>query len=627
MVHPSQVVKSLARRGRGERDAVENLGAAGLHEGVPGSIARSGRDWYALRLGDPMKTTSQLWRVGPLVLGLVALAVEGFWRGVFTGQGLGDGPPIALVALGVLALGVALYRPRGWPSLALAAAVLPLAIGFFGGVIAALLAVVVLLARQSVFWVIERREGRSEGGEKKAIELISSLGPLALAVVAASWVGLGLSAEHAETAGLVSRFGRGAVAGGVYLVVFAGLSYTARLPGRVRPQVRDVSPLLLDALGWALGLVSTYSVHHLGWFAGLAPAVGLATLSILAARADLSAHRERRIADRLREVHLAGHRIIFRQPDLLAIARQIHTECSGVVGFSWFHFELSVPDGSHKSWWAGPETGVMEGEPEPPPAPPQGHALRRRVGWKVVERELATAERVLGRIKLWCDPRTVDEGAVDWLDAFLPEVTSSIERAFLNREARRDPLTDLGDRRALESRLEEAFATCLDRGSSMAVIMADLDHFKRVNDRHGHAVGDKALVEVARILEKHRREADICCRYGGEEFALVLEDADGETAMAVAERIREAVENAIFVPGGKKVPLRTSAGVAAFPQLHVKRASELVELADEALYEAKRQGRNRCLLSLGRGRFREVSGGVVGPEEPVAEIEPPTLFA
>jgi len=557
------------------------------------------------------------------MLGLLALAVDGFWHGVFTG----DSPPIALVALSALALGVAMYRPRGWPSLALAAGVVPLAIGLYGGVVAALLAVVVLLARQSVFWVIQRREGRSEGSEKEAIELVLSLGPLALAVVAASWVGLGPAVETPEIGGLVSRFGRGTVAGGVYLLVFGGLSYAARMPRGARPRMRDLSPLLLDALGWALGLVSTLSLIQLGWFAGLAPAFGLATLSILAARADLSARRERRIADRLREVHLAGHRIIFRQPDLMAIARQIHTECNGVVGFSWFHFELTAPDGSRKSWWAGPDTSVLEGKPEPPSEPPHGHGLRRRVSWKVVERELATAERALGKIKLWCDPRTVDEGAVDWLDAFLPEVTSSIERAFLNREARRDPLTDLGDRRVLESRLEGAFAACLDRGSSMAVIMADLDRFKRINDRHGHAVGDKALIEVARILEKHQREADVCCRYGGEEFALVLEDADGETAMAVAERIREAVENALFVPGGKKVPLRTSAGVASFPELHVKRAGELVELADEALYEAKRQGRNRCLLSLGQGRFREASGDVVGPEEPVAELEPPTLFA
>ena len=111
-----------------------------------------------------METTSQLWRFGPLALALSALVVEGLWHGVAAG----DEPPGVLIVLGCLALGVALYRPRGWPSLALAAGVVPLAIGFFGGVVAALLAVVVLLARQSVFWVIERREGRGEGGEKEA---------------------------------------------------------------------------------------------------------------------------------------------------------------------------------------------------------------------------------------------------------------------------------------------------------------------------------------------------------------------------------------------------------------------------------------------------------------------------
>jgi len=114
-------------------------------------------------------------------------------------------------------------------------------------------------------------------------------------------------------------------------------------------------------------------------------------------------------------------------------------------------------------------------------------------------------------------------------------------------------------------------------------------------------------------LEEHRREADVCCRYGGEEFALVLEDADGETALAVAERIRQAVEMSEFVPGDKRLPLRLSAGVASFPNLPIKKGRELIELADEALYEAKRRGRNRCLLKLGQACFRDVSSVVSGP--------------
>lgn len=149
----------------------------------------------------------------------------------------------------------------------------------------------------------------------------------------------------------------------------------------------------------------------------------------------------------------------------------------------------------------------------------------------------------------------------------------------------------------------------------MSVIMVDLDHFKLINDRYGHAIGDQALVHVTRLLEEHRREADVCCRYGGEEFALVLEDADGETALAVAERIRRAVETSEFVPDGKQVPLRLSAGIASFPNLPIKKGRELIELADEALYEAKRRGRNLCLLKLGQARFRDVSLLAPGPIE------------
>ncbi len=570
-----------------------------------------------------METNSQIWRFGPLGLGLVALAVEG-WRSGFAVSGaLGW-----LTVLALLGLATATYCPRGWPSLALGSWVVPVTLAVFGVTAAAALAVTLLLSRQAVLWAMQSRQGRRETGAKEAMELLLSVGPLLLAVVAAGWVRSGLGSDPGGTDGFVDgSLARGALAGLVYWIVFAVASYGVRWSRQHRPRVRHLAPLLLDGIGWALGLALAQGVEHLGWWVGLAPGLGLATLAVAAVRSDLSARRERRIADRLREVHLAGHRIIFRRPDLLTIARQIHAECSRVVGFEWFHLELRAPDGERKSWGAGPDGNVEEGPPAPPSAPPQKGGLRRRVAWKVVKRELSTADRILGRIKLWCDPRATDEGAVDWLDAFLPEVASSIERAFLNREARRDPLTDLGDRRVLESRLEAAFAASLDRGEPMAVVMADLDHFKRVNDRHGHAIGDQALIEVARILEKHRREADVCCRYGGEEFALVLEDADGETAMAVAERIRQAVENALFVPGGKKVPLRLSAGVASFPELHAKQAHELIELADQALYEAKGRGRNRCLLNLGQGRFRDAAGTVVDPEEPVAEIEPPTLFA
>ncbi len=95
----------------------------------------------------------------------------------------------------------------------------------------------------------------------------------------------------------------------------------------------------------------------------------------------------------------------------------------------------------------------------------------------------------------------------------------------------------------------------------------------------------------------------------------------------MAERLRRAVEQLVFVTGGKRVPLRLSAGIAAFPELPVQQAVHLLKLADDALYEAKRKGRNRCLLHVGSGRFRDPEGGYSDDGEPQRKLEPPTLFA
>ena len=161
----------------------------------------------------------------------------------------------------------------------------------------------------------------------------------------------------------------------------------------------------------------------------------------------------------------------------------------------------------------------------------------------------------------------------------------------------------------------------------MAIVMCDLDRFKRINDRIGHAAGDQALIEVARLMEDHRRESDLCCRYGGEEFAVILERTDGETALRVAERLRAAVESLVFKVKGRRVLLRISAGVASFPALTVKSADDLLKLADDALYEAKRVGRNRCLLNVGGHRFVDVKGEYTDADDPQQKLEPPTLFA
>ena len=161
----------------------------------------------------------------------------------------------------------------------------------------------------------------------------------------------------------------------------------------------------------------------------------------------------------------------------------------------------------------------------------------------------------------------------------------------------------------------------------MAVIMCDLDRFKKVNDTYGHDVGDRALLRIAEVLEKHRRETDLCCRYGGEEFAVVLDQTNGETAQRVAERLRLEVQRTVFTAKDERVYLRLSAGIAAYPELFAKDGKELLVLADEALRVAKSQGRNRSLLHLGRGKYRKSDGTEVDLDESPPEPEAPTLFA
>jgi diguanylate cyclase (GGDEF)-like protein len=167
----------------------------------------------------------------------------------------------------------------------------------------------------------------------------------------------------------------------------------------------------------------------------------------------------------------------------------------------------------------------------------------------------------------------------------------------------------------------------MEAGGPLAVVLCDLDHFKRINDTYGHSSGDAALVAAANVLKEARRETDLCCRYGGEEFVLLLESTSGETALAVAERVRASIEALDFRVDGEHGALTLSAGVACFPDLYIKTAAELLLFADEALYEAKRRGRNRCLLDLGQGRYLDVEGAVHASEESPRALEPPRIFA
>jgi len=262
----------------------------------------------------------------------------------------------------------------------------------------------------------------------------------------------------------------------------------------------------------------------------------------------------------------------------------------------------------------------------PPPQPPALPGIHRRGTWRVLERDLEADGERLGRLRLWCDPRRLEPRAEELLVALSPQMSASVRGAFLDQVARTDRLTGAASRRVLEARLVEAFNACREEGGTLAVALADLDHFKRINDGFGHAVGDRALQAVASVLLGPARGVDLCARWGGEEFVLLFAELQGEAALEIVERLRRSIEHLDLEAEGRALALTMSFGVAAFPALHVRRPEELIELADAELYTAKRLGRNLCLLDIGGGRLRTASGELVEVAEP-AEPRAPVIFA
>ncbi len=201
---------------------------------------------------------------------------------------------------------------------------------------------------------------------------------------------------------------------------------------------------------------------------------------------------------------------------------------------------------------------------------------------------LKVAERVVGVLYLYMGADVkVEEHMKGLLQGIGNQIGIAIENARHYEEIKRlslhDPLTGVANRRLMEITLEQSVASAERYEKALAVAMFDIDFFKKYNDTHGHGAGDELLVRVAHILKNQVRESDLVCRYGGEEFLVILLEASARNGCIVAERIRKEVEAAAGVT--------ISAGVSAFRAGLVWR--ELVEEADQALYKAKEHGRNR----------------------------------
>jgi len=170
----------------------------------------------------------------------------------------------------------------------------------------------------------------------------------------------------------------------------------------------------------------------------------------------------------------------------------------------------------------------------------------------------------------------------------------------LNRQLDRltitDPLTGLRNRRYFMQRLEDAIAQLGRGGESLAVAIVDLDRFKHINDRHGHLVGDRLLRAAAQSMRRVARKGEVIARIGGEEFGVILPNADAEGAYRAAERLRQAVHRSVARFPGGKVRVTASVGVILALSSEGATPSRLLLAADRALYAAKHAGRDRAVV-------------------------------
>jgi diguanylate cyclase (GGDEF)-like protein len=170
-------------------------------------------------------------------------------------------------------------------------------------------------------------------------------------------------------------------------------------------------------------------------------------------------------------------------------------------------------------------------------------------------------------------------------------------REVLRGQSIRDPMTGLFNRRFMEESLERELRRALRGKQQLALLMLDIDHFKRFNDTFGHQAGDALLRALGNLLKESTRGQDVVCRYGGEEFAFVLAGASLEAARKRADLLREDIKQLSVQHGGQLLGAVTlSIGIAVFPD-NGDNAENLLKAADDALYRAKKEGRDRIILA------------------------------
>lgn len=238
-----------------------------------------------------------------------------------------------------------------------------------------------------------------------------------------------------------------------------------------------------------------------------------------------------------------------------------------------------------------------------------GGADRKPVGIPTAAEDLITLPlraggQMFGLLVLYrAKGRALGKDQVQALYASINHLALALKNAALFNQVKiradHDGLTRIHNRRAFDERLIDELRRHQRYRHAMSLLMVDIDHFKGINDRYGHLVGDHVLREVGRILSETLRSTDFTARYGGEEFVVILPQTAEEQARVLAERLRGAIAEARFVHEGEVFSITVSVGVSAMQPGALTRRKDLLEKADKALYQAKHLGRNQVCTSLG----------------------------
>jgi diguanylate cyclase (GGDEF)-like protein len=213
---------------------------------------------------------------------------------------------------------------------------------------------------------------------------------------------------------------------------------------------------------------------------------------------------------------------------------------------------------------------------------------------------ISRSSRILGVICLKrLEKQAFSSQEIETIRQIVTQIAVMLDKAIIYKKARElaftDELTGIFNRRYFNQRYSRELGRAKRYKRTLSILMIDIDHFKRFNDTMGHLVGDDVLRKMARVFESNLRKADILCRYGGEEFVVILPEISLKQAIHVGEKLRKTTESSRFI-GEKKVgkEITISVGVASYPENNSD-LEEILSKADKALYEAKQKGRNRVV--------------------------------